>query len=44
MYRLDKENNVVKQLIKLDMTLANRNMQRANKEYEKPIAVKPRSR
>lgn len=42
MYELDRGNEVVKQLIKLDMALARRSMQRAVEEYEKPIVAKSR--
>jgi hypothetical protein len=42
LYQLDKRNDVVKQLIKLDMALTRRSMQQAVEEYQKPIA--PRSR
>ena len=44
MYRLDRENEVVKQLIKLDMALAKKTMEKAVEEYQKPIVVKSRSR
>ena len=40
MYQLDKENEVVRQLIKLDMTLARRAMESAAEDYKKPILVK----
>lgn len=40
MYRLDRENDVVKQLIKLDMTLARKSMEKAVQEYERPIAAR----
>ncbi|MFQ5761822.1 MAG: hypothetical protein ACE5PO_02190 [Candidatus Bathyarchaeia archaeon] len=42
MYQLDRENEVVKQLIKLDMALARRTMERTVEEHQKPIAVKHR--
>jgi hypothetical protein len=42
LYELDRRNDVVKQLIKLDMALARRSMQQAVQEYEKPIAAKSR--
>ena len=42
LYKLDRENDVVKQLIKLDMALARRSMQHAVEEYQKPIAAKTR--
>ena len=41
-YELDTQNEVVKQLIKLDMALARKPMQRAIKGYEKPIAARSR--
>jgi len=44
MYKLDSENDVVKQLIKLDMTLARKEMIRATEEYQRPIEVKSRIR
>jgi len=40
MYHLDRENYVVKQLIKLDMALSRKTMENAVQEYQKPIAVK----
>lgn len=42
MYKLDRENEVVKHLIKLDMALARRAMEKASDEYKKPITVKSR--
>lgn len=42
MFQLDRENEVVNQLIKLDMALARKSMGRAVEEYQKPIAVKSR--
>ena len=39
MYQLDKENEVVKQLIHLDMTLARKKMDKAVEEYQKPEKV-----
>jgi len=42
LYKLDRGNEVVKQLIKLDMALARKSMQQAVEEYEKPIAAKSR--
>jgi hypothetical protein len=42
LYELDRKNDVVKQLMKLDMALARRSMERAVEEYQKPIAAKPR--
>ena len=44
MYKLDRANDVVKQLIKLDMTLSRKTMERAVEEYQKPMVVKPRLR
>jgi biotin operon repressor len=42
LYELDRENEVVKQLIKLDMALARKSMERAVEEYQKPIAAESR--
>lgn len=42
MYQLDRKNEVVKQLIKLDMALARREMEKAVEEHRKPVAVKSR--
>jgi len=42
MYRLARQNEVVKQLIRLDMVLAREAMDNAVKEYEKPVAVRSR--
>ena len=42
MYQLDKGNDVVKQLIKLDMALARKAMEKEVEEYQKPIAFKSR--
>lgn len=44
MYRLNKESDVVKQLIKLDMALARKSMEQAVEGYQKPLTVKPRTR
>ncbi len=42
MYELDRQNDLVKQLVKLDMTLARKSMDRAVEEFEKkPLAVEP---
>jgi predicted transcriptional regulator len=41
MYQLDRESEVVKQLIKLDMALARKAMEKAIEEYKKPVAVRP---
>lgn len=40
MYQLDRENEVVKQLIKLDMALARKTMEKAVEEYQGAIAVR----
>jgi biotin operon repressor len=37
LYKLDRQNEVVKQLIKLDMALTRRSMKRAVEEYQKPV-------
>jgi DNA-binding transcriptional regulator YhcF (GntR family) len=42
LYALNRKNEVVRQLIKLDMTLARKPMERAVEEYQKPIATKSR--
>jgi len=42
MYKLDRENEVVKHLVKLDMALARRAMEKASEQYKKPITVKSR--
>ncbi len=42
MYQLDKGNDVVKHLIKLDMALARKRMEKAVEGYRKPVAVKLR--
>lgn len=44
MYRLDRANEVVKQLIKFDMALARKTMEDAVEEYQKPVTVRPRAR
>ncbi len=44
MYKLDRANDVVKQLVKLDMTLSRKTMEKAVEEYQKPMLVKSRSR
>ena len=44
LYKLDRSSDVVKQLIRLDMTLSRKAMERAVEEYQKPIAVRPRTR
>ena len=43
LYELDRDNEVVKQFIKLDMALARKSMQDAVEEYERPVAAKSRS-
>ncbi|MCL4436647.1 MAG: hypothetical protein M1503_09250 [Thaumarchaeota archaeon] len=40
MYHLDRENKVVEQLIKLDMALARKTMEKAVEGHKKPVAVK----
>lgn len=42
MYQLDRSNEVLKQLTKLDMSLARRMMKKAVEEYKKPLSVKSR--
>ncbi len=42
MYHLDRQNEVVKQLIRLDMALARKSMEKAVEEYKKPVAVRSR--
>ena len=42
MYKLDREKEIVKYLIKLDMALARNAMEKAAAQYKKPIAVKSR--
>jgi len=42
LYELDRENEVVKQLIRLDMALARGAMEKATKEYQKPLVAKSR--
>ncbi len=42
MYQLDRENEIVKQLIELDVALARKSMEKAVEEYQKPIAAKSR--
>jgi len=39
MYQLNRENEIVKHLIELDMALARKTMEKAVEEYQKPIAV-----
>lgn len=42
MYQLARQNEVVKQLVRLDMALARGRMDKSVKEYEKPVAVTSR--
>ena len=42
MHQLARQNEVVRQLIRLDMVLARGAMDKALKEYEKPVAVRSR--
>ena len=45
MFQLDRQNEVVKQLIRLDMALARKSMENATKEYQKyqkPVLVRSR--
>ncbi|MGA2462631.1 MAG: hypothetical protein ABSF82_14530 [Candidatus Bathyarchaeia archaeon] len=42
LYELDRKNDVVKQLIKLDMALARKSMEQALEENQKPVASKTR--
>ena len=42
MFQLDRQNEVVKQLIRLDMALARKSMEKAMKESQKPVAVRSR--
>jgi transposase-like protein len=42
LYELDRQKDVVKQLIKLDMALARESMRQAVEDYEKPIPAKSR--
>lgn len=42
LYKLDRENDVVKHLIKLDMSLARRTMQKEAQEYKKLVVTKSR--
>ncbi len=44
MYKLDRANDVVKQLIRLDMTLSRKTMEKAVEVHERPITVKSRTR
>jgi hypothetical protein len=40
MYKLDRTNEIVKQLIRLDMTISKKAMEKQIEENEKPITVK----
>lgn len=40
LYQLDRHNEVVRQLIRLDMALARKSMEKALKDYEKTVVVK----
>jgi len=40
LYKLDRENEVVRELIKLDMAIARRSMREAVEEYQKPFTAK----
>ncbi len=40
LYKLDRSNDDVKQLIKLDMTLARKSMEKAVEEHRRPLAVR----
>jgi hypothetical protein len=42
MYQLARQNEVVKQLVRLDMALARGAMDKSVKGYEKAVAVRPR--
>lgn len=42
LYKLDRQNEVVKHLIKLDMALARQAMEKTAEEYKKPVVVKSR--
>jgi len=42
LYKLDRENEVVRQLIKLDMAIARRSMREAVEEYQRPVMAKSR--
>lgn len=44
LYKLDRDNEVVKQTIKLDMSLARKAMEKAAEAYQRPVAVKSRTR
>ena len=40
LYKLDRANDIVKQLIKLDMTISRKAMEKQVEESEKPITIK----
>jgi biotin operon repressor len=40
MYKLDRANDIVKQLIKLDMTISRKAMEKQVEKNQKPIAIK----
>jgi predicted transcriptional regulator len=40
MYKLDRANEIVEQLIKLDTTISRKAMEKQIEEYQKPIAIK----
>ena len=42
LYKLDRENEVVRELIKLDMAIARRSMREAVEEYQRPVMAKSR--
>ncbi|HKZ61051.1 MAG TPA: hypothetical protein VJZ68_01365 [Nitrososphaera sp.] len=42
MYQLDRENEVVKQLVKLDMAISRKAMEKAVEEVKRPLTVKSR--
>ncbi len=42
LYQLDRQNEVVRQLIRLDMALARKSMEKAVKDYEKTVVVRSR--
>src|SRR4030066_594337 len=44
MYKLDRTNEIVKQLIKLDMAIARKAMEKQVEEQQKPITLKTGSR
>jgi hypothetical protein len=40
LFKLDRQNEIVKHLIRLDMALARRVMEKASEQYKKPVMVK----